>query len=482
MTGQLCYNSVIMKKTTGLNKQSILIGALCYVIWGFLPLYWHLLEDWNPLFVLCNRILFSAVFVMVLLLCLGRVKSVFATMRDWSKMKYLLPAAIVVTINWGIYIWAVSSGRVIDSSLGYYMNPLMVFVFGVVVFREKSGIRSWIAIALAAVGVLLSTLLSSVFPYTAVALALTFSIYGLLKKIVHVDGLVSIAVETLLIAPFALLFILFAPASRQALMSVTPLSALLLIGTGIVTATPLILYTRGVNDLPFVTMGFLQFICPTLQLAIGLIVYRETLHPAKIIAFAFIWLGLVLYMSELFHRERTSRVRYRQLGVRQIRRQLFRRFERKQVVERSWRKVDQQWTVQATSFVEQWDETDYAALTDSLRATVLAGGVVFGAFAGGQLKGFAAVDPRPFGAEQEYLDLAMLHVSEEKRHQGIGKALFYLAADWARARGAKKLYLSTHSAVETQAFYQAIGCREAAAYDPAHVEREPCDCQLEFVL
>lgn len=471
-----------MEKPTGINKQALFIGTLCYVLWGLLPLYWHLLESWNPLFILCNRIVFSAVFVMALLLCLGRVKSVFLTMRDWSKMKYLLPAAIVVTINWGIYIWAVNSGRVIDSSLGYYMNPLMVFALGVIVFREKSGKRSWIAIGLAAVGVVLSTLLSGAFPYVAISLALTFSVYGLLKKMAHVDGLVSIAVETLLIAPFALLFMIFAPASRQAVLSVTPVSALLLVGTGIVTATPLILYTRGVNDLPFVTMGFLQFICPTLQLAIGLIVYQETLHPAKIIAFAFIWLGLVLYMSELFHRERTSRIRYRRLGAKQIKQRLFRHFERKQAVEKCWRKTDGQWTVQDVCYVEQWSAADYAALTDSLRAVVQAGGVVFGAFSGRQLKGFAAVEAGPFGAAHEYLDLAMLHVSADRRHRGIGRRLFDMAADWARARGAKKLYLSAHSAVETQAFYQALGCREATQYDPAHVEREPYDCQLEFVL
>jgi len=293
---------------------------------------------------------------------------------------------------------------------------------------------------------------------------------------------VSIAVETLLVAPIALLFMVLWPASRQALASITPISALLLIGAGIVTATPLVLYTRGVNDLPFITMGFLQFICPTLQLVIGLLVYREILDPAKIIAFAFIWLGLILYMSELFHREGGARIRYRQLSAARIRQRLFLHFERKQIVTQCWRKSDQQWTVQDTSFVEQWDDADYAALTDSLRAIVQAGGVVFGALAGGQLKGFAAVEAGPFGAEQEYLDLSMLHVSEDRRHEGIGKHLFLQAADWARARGAKKLYLSAHAAVETQAFYQALGCREAAQYDPAHVEREPCDCQLEYVL
>lgn len=293
-----------MERSQGVNKKSLLVGVLCYILWGSLPLYWHLLESWNPLFILACRIVFSAVFMLALLACLKKLPVVWGTFRDRAKMRWLLPAALVITVNWGTYIWAVNSGRILDASLGYYMNPLVVFALGVLVFREKSGALSWVALALAGVGVTLSAFLFGAFPYAALALAISFAVYGLLKKFAHVDGLVSITVETLLIAPLALLFLLLAPVSRTAMAQVTPLSALLLIGTGAVTAVPLVLYTRGVNDLPFTAMGFLQFISPTLQLIIGLTVYKEPFNLSELVAFAFIWAGLALYMIGLFRGER----------------------------------------------------------------------------------------------------------------------------------------------------------------------------------
>ncbi len=295
-----------MESQTGINKKSLLIGALSYIMWGFLALYWRLLDGWNPLVILGCRILFSALFMLALLACMRRLKEVFLTFRDWSKMKYLLPAAFVITINWGVYIWAVNSGRILDASLGYYMNPLVVFALGLIVFREKVRLLSWIALALAAVGVILSTALFGVFPYAALALALSFAVYGLIKKFAHIDGLISITVETLIIAPFALLFLLISPVSRASVAAVTPLFAALLMGTGAVTAVPLVLYTRGVNGLPFTTMGFLQFISPTIQFFIGLFVYGEQLTVGRLVAFAFIWAGLIVYMFGLIRHERAG--------------------------------------------------------------------------------------------------------------------------------------------------------------------------------
>ena len=298
---------MIAENRTGINRKALGIGVLCYAVWGVLPLYWHLLEDWNPLFILACRILFSAVFMLLLLLCLGKIRQVFDVLRNRSAMKWLLPASIVITFNWGIYIWAVNSGRILDASLGYYMNPLVVFALGYFIFHEKSGPLAWAACAMAAVGVTFTTVLSGVVPFAAIALALSFAVYGMLKKAARVDGMVSIAVETLLMTPPALLFLLLSPISRGALAAVTPGAALLLIGAGAVTSVPLALYTRGVNDLPFTTMGFLQFIAPTFQLIIGLTVFKESLRISAVIAFAVIWAGLILYMADLFLKERKSR-------------------------------------------------------------------------------------------------------------------------------------------------------------------------------
>ncbi|MDO4572986.1 MAG: EamA family transporter RarD [Clostridia bacterium] len=465
-----------------LNKKALAMGALCYVLWGTLPLYWRLLDGWDPLVILAGRILFSALFMTAVLACTGRLPALAATFRDRAKMRWLLPAALVITVNWGVYIWAVNSGRILDASLGYYMNPLVVFALGVLVFKERCGALSWIALGLAAAGVILSALLFGAFPYAALALAFSFAVYGLLKKYAHTDGLLSITVETLLIAPLALLFFIVSPASHAALATLRLSGALLLAGTGVVTALPLVLYTRGVNGLPFTAMGFLQFISPSLQLLIGLIVYKEPLNAAQLVAFACIWAGLAVYMFGLLRHERPGRLVYRRLRSRELSARLFAGFSRRQAVTRCLRLEDGRWVERDAAFIDDWTENDYRALTSCIQNTLKSGGFACAAFLGGRLKGFVTVEPEPFGRDGAYLDLSALHVSEELRGRHIGKTLFLAAAAWAQRRGARKLYISAHSAVETQAFYAAMGCVDAEERDAGHMAREPFDRQLEFLL
>ena len=286
----------------------LLSTLACYILWGLLPLYWHVLEHLNPVFILANRIVWSAVFTVSLLLIkkqFGEVKTVF---RDRKKMRFMIPAAIAITINWGVYIWAVNSGHILDSSIGYYMNPLVVFAIGIALFHEKSGLIDWLALGLATIGVLIATIAYGAFPWVAVVLALSFGLYGTLKKLAGVGGLTSIAVETLMLAPFALVFIAAAPVSHASLAALTPLTATLLCLTGVVTASPLILFTFGVNRLPLSTVGFLQYSSPTLQLLIGVLVFHEVLTQDRIIAFAFIAVALVLYTIGMVRRSREARL------------------------------------------------------------------------------------------------------------------------------------------------------------------------------
>ncbi|MBG0785398.1 MAG: GNAT family N-acetyltransferase [Anaerolineaceae bacterium] len=173
---------------------------------------------------------------------------------------------------------------------------------------------------------------------------------------------------------------------------------------------------------------------------------------------------------------------YQELQAEMINRELFAHFTRHQVVSQCWRKVDGQWCIKDIAFTDDWDEADYRTLIACLQSTLAGGGVVFGAFEGGRLKGFASVEAKLFGKNKGYLDLTSLHVSEDVRGKGIGKALFRLSKAWAMEHGAQKLYISAHSSVETQAFYKAMGCVEAVEYNEAHVEAEPCDCQMECVL
>ena len=181
-------------------------------------------------------------------------------------------------------------------------------------------------------------------------------------------------------------------------------------------------------------------------------------------------------------KEHENRIHYRELGADEICRELFAHFIRRQVVTKCRRRENGEWTVKDDPFVDDWTEADYHTLTACLKNTVLTGGLVYAAFCNGKLKGFVSVESTLFGGEQNYLDLSSIHVSEDMRGSGIGSALFLAAKQWAKKQGAGKLYISAHSAVESQNFYQKMGCVEAEVYEQKHVEAEPYDCQLECRL
>lgn len=175
-------------------------------------------------------------------------------------------------------------------------------------------------------------------------------------------------------------------------------------------------------------------------------------------------------------------IQYRELGENELCRKLFSGFIRRQVVTKCWRRENGDWVIKDDPFIDDWSEEDYQTLISCLKNTILTDGVVYAAFVDGVLKGFASVESTFFGEEQEYLDLTSIHVSANFRGSGIGKALFCLAKEWAREKGARKLYISAHSSVESQAFYRKMGCVEAHFYHQQHIEAEPFDCQLECVL
>lgn len=179
---------------------------------------------------------------------------------------------------------------------------------------------------------------------------------------------------------------------------------------------------------------------------------------------------------------KTPDLQYRNLSAEELCRELFRGFIRRQAVTKCWRRDNGKWVIRDDPFVDDWSEEDYRTLISCLKHTILSGGFVHAAFAGGVLKGFVSVEPDLWGSRREYLDLSSIHVSEDMRGAGIGTALFAAAKEWARGRGGKKLYISAHSAVESQAFYKKMGCVEAQEYNQVHVEAEPFDCQLECSL
>jgi chloramphenicol-sensitive protein RarD len=285
------------------DKKSLILTVGCYVIWGAMPAYWQLLIGVNSLLVLCGRILFSLVFTTGLLAITGRMKRFRDTLFDKEAMRSLVPAALFITVNWGLYIWAVNSGHVIECSLGYYINPLIAFVLGILLFRERCTKLQLTAVALALVGVLISVVTYGDFPFISFGLALSFAAYGAFKKKAHADPLAGIAVETLLITPIALVFSLFF--MMDGIQAINTVEAVLLVGAGILTAAPLVLYARSVNHVPFVIVAFFQYISPSMMLVYG-IISGETPSISQLISLCFIGLGLVVFSIALVKINKTE--------------------------------------------------------------------------------------------------------------------------------------------------------------------------------
>lgn len=271
-----------------------------YLIWGVLPLYWNLLARAEANEILAHRIIWSFFFMVVVLMVTKRWQSFKEDCRAlWQNKKrgaILLLAAFTISLNWWTYIWAVNHGHVIDTSIGYYINPLMSVLFGIVFFRERiSGLKK-ISLLLAAIGIVLMTYQLGKLPWVAVVLAVSFSVYGALKKQLHLNPFSSITLETLLMVPFAVPYIgmlMMSPANHFSLA--TPDLALYLMGTGVVTAVPLVLFSYGANLLPLNVLGFFQYISPTIGLLLGIFFFHETFGMAQISALGFVWAAIVLF-------------------------------------------------------------------------------------------------------------------------------------------------------------------------------------------
>lgn len=265
---------------------------LTYIIWGLLPLYWKLLSHVPAVLILCCRIMFSLVFAGAIIIISRRMGEFKALIKDRPTITKMVIASLLITANWGIYIYSVASGHTLDASLGYYMNPLVVFAASMIIFKEKTSLLQVVSICVAACGVVITLLLFGTVPITALLLAFSFAAYGSVKKFAHVDPLLGIAVETMVTAPVALIVSL--SLFGDTISALTLRDGLLLMLAGPVTAVPMILYSAGVNDLDFKTVGILQYISPSLMLLIG-ILSGEAISPEKLIPFIAVLIALVIY-------------------------------------------------------------------------------------------------------------------------------------------------------------------------------------------
>lgn len=279
----------------------LIYGASAFTMWGLLPLYWKLVSAITPYQIFAQRVVWSFFFITFILLIRKRLPILKAALKSGNEWRKILLPSLFISINWLLYIWAVNNNFVIETSLGYYINPLVLTLFGYVFYKERLNTHQKIGIGLAAIGVTVKTVLYGKLPVVALVLAVCFGTYGLLKKKSNLDSLTGLGFETMIIGFPSLIYMGMMEFSGQGITGNLPGSFWLLIAlSGIVTATPLLMYAESTKKLPLNVVGFLQYISPTIALMLGIFVFGEPFEIGSLIAFSFIWIGLCFFSYSQF--------------------------------------------------------------------------------------------------------------------------------------------------------------------------------------
>lgn len=280
------------------NKKGLLTALGCYVLWGLLPLYWALLHHVSPYNVLAQRIIWSGICMAIVVFGIhfGQFKKDFQFLKEHrSQIILLLLAAIIISINWFTYIWAIANNHVMDTSLGYYINPLLNVVLGVILFKEVLTTPKKLSVIIATIGIALLSYQVGSLPLISMILAVTFGLYGAVKKKVLIHPFTSIAVEAWLLTPLALLYTTVFDTTSWSYFGTDWYTALLLMGCGLTTAVPFILFSYGAQLLPLNLLGFLQYLAPTIIFLLSIFYFQESFDIPNIIAFSCIWIALAIY-------------------------------------------------------------------------------------------------------------------------------------------------------------------------------------------
>jgi chloramphenicol-sensitive protein RarD len=273
-------------------------------MWGLFPLYWPLLEPANPLEIVSHRAVWTLVFCLIVLALSKQVLTTLTVMKNPKTMAALLLSTILVSINWITYIWAVNHGHVVEAALGYYINPLIIIAFGVLLLREKLRPLQWVAVGIAAIGVLVLTIDYGRLPWVAISLALSWGSYGLVKKKLNLGALEGLAIETLISFIPYVGYLIYLGQQGTGQFGHKPLLTILLISAGAVTAIPLLLFNGSTTRLPYSTIGLLQYITPTIQFSIGVWLRHEDMPTARWIGFIVIWFALAALATDLVRSSR----------------------------------------------------------------------------------------------------------------------------------------------------------------------------------
>lgn len=280
------------------SKAAWYVG-LSYAFWGFFPIYWKALAGISSLQLICHRIVWSFVVLAVLVARLQDFRSLWQAVRSPRTIGIYTVAAFAIATNWLIFVWAVGMNQIVQISLGYFINPLLSVVFGMFVFHERLRRLQWMSVAIAAVGVVYLTVALNAVPWIALSLAATFGTYGLMKKLAPLGAVQGLALETgILFVPAAAYLIVQNVAGRGAFMHAGPLRNMLMLGAGPVTTLPLLMFAAGVRRIPLSLVGMLQYINPTLQITIGVMLYQEPFTRIQLVGFGLVWSALALFALE----------------------------------------------------------------------------------------------------------------------------------------------------------------------------------------
>lgn len=292
------------------QRRGLLLGVAAYGMWGAFPLYWPLLEPAGAIELLAHRVLWSVVTMGLLVVLLRRTRELRAVLRSRRTVLLLAVAAAVVTVNWATYIYGVNNDRVVETSLGYFVNPLVTVLMGVFVLGERLRPLQWVAMGVAALAVVVITVDYGRLPWVALVLAFSFGTYGLAKKSANVGAVESLAFETACVAPFAAAYVAWLVATGASEFgSHGPGHAVLIASSGLVTAVPLICFGAAAIRVSMVTLGLLQYLAPVLQFALGVLYFHEDMPAGRWVGFALVWVALVVFTVEATsHRRRQLRL------------------------------------------------------------------------------------------------------------------------------------------------------------------------------
>lgn len=289
-------------------RRGLAYGIGAYGLWGLAPLYWKQLRGASPLELIAHRVVWGLIAFAAMAWLASALPAVRRALADRRTVAVMALSGALLVVNWVVFVSAVATGHILDASLGYFMNPLISVALGMIVLGERMRPLQWVAIALAFAGVVVSWQLGRA-PWSSLVLAVTFGIYGLLRKTARVDSLAGSTVETAVIAPLAVIFLGVLAARGDGQLGHASLGThLLLIATGAVTAVPLLLFTSAARRLPLSTTGFLQYLAPSGQLLLAVAVYDEEFSRGRAIAFALIWLGLIAFSVDLVRTARSARI------------------------------------------------------------------------------------------------------------------------------------------------------------------------------